>query len=76
MTKRIDVLLGDIKRLRAQLQASGVLSDESRAEAQLVKLVDELAFIVQGQFDEIDKLKVKLRQFEGKQKAARRSKVA
>jgi uncharacterized small protein (DUF1192 family) len=72
MTRRIEVLLGDVERLKAQLLASGVLSDESRVETQLVKAVDELAFIVRGQFDEIDKLKARLRQLEGKQKRTAR----
>ena len=66
MTRRIEVLLADIKRLRAQMQASGTLSDESKPETQLVKVVDELAFIVQGQFGEIEKLK------RGVRKSARR----
>ena len=67
MTRRIEVLLADIKRLRAQMQASGTLSDESKPETQLVKVVDELAFIVQGQFSEIEKLKREVR------KSARRT---
>jgi hypothetical protein len=61
MTRRIEVLLADIKRLRAQMQASGTLSDESKPETQLVKVVDELAFIMQGQFGEIEKLKREVR---------------
>jgi hypothetical protein len=72
MTRRIEVLLGDVERLKGQLLAAGVLSDESRVETQLVKAVDELAFIVRGQFDEIDKLKARLRQLEGKQKRVAR----
>lgn len=73
MTRRIEVLLANLKRLRAQMQASGVLSDESKPETQLVRLVDELAFIVQGQFEEIDKLKAQLRQVKSvKAKTARR----
>lgn len=72
MTRRIEVLLADIKRLRVQLQASGVLSDESKPETQLVRLVDELAFIVQGQFEEIDKLKAQLRKQSKIAKTARR----
>lgn len=67
MTRRIEVLLADIKRLRAQMQASDTLSDESKTETQLVKVVDELAFIVQGQFSEIEKLKREVR------KSARRT---
>jgi len=61
MVRRIDVLLADIKRLRAEMQVAGRLSDESKPETQLVKVVDELAFIVQGQFDEIEKLKREIR---------------
>jgi len=67
LTRRIEVLLADIKRLRAQMQAAGTLSDESKPETQLVKVVDELAFIVQGQFSEIEKLKREVR------KSARRA---
>jgi hypothetical protein len=61
MTRRIEVLLADVKRLRAEMQAAGRLSDESKPETQLVKIVDELAFIVQGQFGEIEKLKREVR---------------
>jgi len=61
LTRRIEVLLADIKRLRAQMQTAGTLSDESKPETQLVKVVDELAFIVQGQFSEIEKLKREVR---------------
>jgi len=61
MVRRIEVLLANIKRLRAQMQAAGTLSDESKPETQLVKVVDELAFIVQGQFEEIGKLKREVR---------------
>jgi len=67
LTRRIEVLLADIKRLRAQMQVAGTLSDESKPETQLVKVVDELAFIVQGQFGEIEKLKREVR------KSARRA---
>jgi hypothetical protein len=49
------------------MQAAGTLSDESKPETQLVKVVDELAFIVQGQFGEIEKLKREVR------KSARRA---
>ena len=61
MVRRIEVLLANIKRLRAQMQAAGTLSDESKPETQFVKVVDELAFIVQGQFEEIGKLKREVR---------------
>jgi hypothetical protein len=39
------------------MQSSGQLGDETRPVTQLVKCVDELAFIVQGQFAEISQLK-------------------
>jgi hypothetical protein len=61
MVRRIEVLLADIKRLRAEIQAAGRLSDESKPETRLVKVVDELAFIVQGQFGEIETLKREVR---------------
>lgn len=67
MARRIDVLLADVKRLRAEMQAAGTLSDESKPETQLVKVVDELVFIVRGQFDEMEKLKREVR------KSARRA---
>jgi len=58
---RIDELLAEIKRVRAEMQSRGLLSDPGRLDSRLMKLLDELAFIVKGQFKEIDKLKRKLR---------------
>lgn len=58
---RIDKLLAEIKRLRAEMQSRGLLSDPGRLDSRLMKLLDELAFIVKGQFKEINKLKRKLR---------------
>jgi hypothetical protein len=49
------------------MQAAGTLSDESKPETQLVKVMDELVFIVRGQFDEMEKLKREVR------KSARRA---
>lgn len=66
MPRRIEVLLGDVKRIRAEMQARGLLSDPGRFDTQLMKIIDELAFIVQGQFKEIDKLKKQLRKLEKK----------
>ena len=54
---RIEELLGEIKRVRAEMQSRGILSDPGRLDSRLMKLLDELAFIVQGQFSEINKLK-------------------
>ena len=54
---RIEELLGEIKRVRAEMQSRGILSDPGRLDSMLMKLLDELAFIVQGQFSEINKLK-------------------
>ena len=61
MTRRIEELQADIAAHRARLQSTGVLSDSGKSEVQLLKLVDELAFIVAGQFEEIDKLKKRVR---------------
>lgn len=61
MTRRIDKLLAEIKRVRAEMQSRGLLSDPGRLDTRLMKLLDELAFIVKGQFKEINKLKRKLR---------------
>ena len=58
---RIDELLAEIKRVRAEMQSRGLLSDPGRLDSRLMKLLDELAFIVKGQFREINKLKRKLR---------------
>ena len=63
MTRRIDELLGEIKRVRAEMQSRGLLSDPGRLDSRLMKLLDELAFIVKGQFNEIEKLKGQLRGF-------------
>ena len=68
MTRRIDELLGEIKRVRAEMQSRGLLSDPGRLDSRLMKLLDELAFIVKGQFNEIEKLKAQLRGFEKKVK--------
>ena len=68
MTRRIDELLGEIKRVRAEMQSRGLLSDPGRLDSRLMKLLDELAFIVKGQFKEIEKLKGQLRGFEKKVK--------
>lgn len=66
MTRRIDVLLADIKRVRAEMQSRGLLSDPGRLDTRLMKMLDELAFIVKGQFKEIGKLKKELHKFEKK----------
>jgi len=58
---RIDELLAEIKRVRAEMQSRGLLSDPGRLDSRLMKLLDELAFIVNGQFKEVNKLKRKLR---------------
>lgn len=58
---RIDELLAEIKRVRAEMQSRGLLSDPGRLDSRLLKMTDELAFIVKGQFKEINKLKRKLR---------------
>jgi len=58
---RIDELLAEIKRVRAEMQSRGLLSDPGRLDTRLMKMLDELAFIVKGQFKEINKLKRKLR---------------
>jgi hypothetical protein len=64
MVRRIDELLADIAAHRARLQSTGVLSDDSNPQTKMLKLVDELAFIVKGQFDELGKVKKRLHQLE------------
>lgn len=64
MTRRIDKLLAEIKRVRAEMQSRGLLSDPGRLDTRLMKLLDELAFIVKGQFKEIAKLRRQLRKVE------------
>lgn len=64
MARRIDVLLGNIEKVRAQMVSRGLMSDPGRFDTQLMKIVDELAFIVKGQFKEINKMKKQLRKFE------------
>ncbi len=66
MARRIEELQGEIAAHRARLQATGALSDPGRGEVQLLRLVDELAFIVAGQFVEIGKLKRRVRDLEKK----------
>ncbi len=68
MARRIEELLAECKRLRAEAQSRGLLSDPGRLDSQAIKLLDELAFIVQGQFNEIDKLNAKLRKLEKQKK--------
>jgi hypothetical protein len=69
MPRRIDVLLGEIEKVRAQMLSRGLMSDPGRFDTQLMKIVDDLAFIVKGQFKEIDKMKKQLRKFEKSTKA-------
>lgn len=66
MPRRIQVLLGDIEKVRAEMLSRGLMSDPGRFDTQLMKIVDDLAFIVQGQFKEINKLKNQLRNLEKK----------
>ncbi len=68
MVRRIDELLAAIAEEKARLASSGVLSDPGRAENRLLKLVDELAFIVDGQFKELSKVKARVRELEGHSK--------
>ncbi len=65
MARRIEELQAAILEEKSRLASSGVLSDPSRAESRLLKLVDELAFIVDGQFKEFGRVKARLRQLEG-----------
>lgn len=66
MTRRIDELLAECKRLRAEAQSRGILSDPGRLDSQLIKVVDEMGFVIQGQFEEIDRLNAKIRSLEKK----------
>lgn len=66
MARRIDELQADIAAHRARLQSTGALSDPGKSETQLLKLLDELAFVVKGQFSVIDKLKRRVQELEKK----------
>ncbi len=64
MVRRIEELQAAIAEERARLTSSGVLSDPSRNETRLIGLLDELAFIVNGQFKEFNRLKARIRELE------------
>jgi len=70
MVRRIDELQAAIAEEKARLASSGVLSDPSRTESRLLKLMDELAFVVKGQFTEIGKLKGRVRELENAAKTS------
>ena len=72
MTRRIEELLAKIAEHKARLQSTGTLSDDSNSQTQIFKITDELAFIVQGQFNEIEKMKKRLHQLEKVPRIARR----
>jgi acyl transferase domain-containing protein len=72
LTRRIEELLAKIAEHRARLQSTGTLSDDSNSQTQIFKITDELAFIVQGQFNEIEKMKKRLHQLEKVPRIARR----
>ena len=66
MARRIEELQGEIAAHKARLQAAGALSDPGKGEVQLLRLIDELGFIVAGQFDEVSKLKRRVKDLEKK----------
>lgn len=68
MARRIEELQAEIKGLRAEAQSRGLLSDPGRLDSRLMKVVDEMAFVMDGQFKEIDSLKGRLRKLEKKEK--------
>jgi len=72
LTRRIEELLAKIAEHKARLQSTGTLSDDSNSQTQIFKITDELAFIVQGQFNEIEKMKKRLHQLEKVPRIARR----
>lgn len=66
MARRIDQLQAEIVAHRARLQSTGTLSDIANPQNQMLQLLDELAFIVKGQFGEIEKLRRRVRELERK----------
>ena len=66
MVRRIEELQADIAAHKARLQSTGALSDPGKSETQLLGLVDELAFVVAGQFGEISKLRRRVKDLEKK----------
>jgi len=64
MARRIEELQAAILAHKARLQANGALSDPGKGETQMLALLDELAFIVAGQFAEISKLKRRVKELE------------
>jgi uncharacterized coiled-coil protein SlyX len=66
MVRRIEELQARIAEHKARLQSTGALSDPGKSEAQMLGVMDELAFIVAGQFEEISKLKRRIRELEKK----------
>ncbi len=69
MVRRIDELQVAIAEEKASLASSGVLSDPTRPERRLLGLIDELTFIVDGQFKELSKVKARVRQLESHSRA-------
>jgi len=66
MARRIDQLQAEIAAHGARLQSTGTLSDIANPQSQMLQLLDELAFIVKGQFGEIEKLRRRVRELERK----------
>ncbi len=60
MTK-LEELEAEWKRVRADLVSRGVLSDQSKSEGSMARIIDGLIFIAKGQHEEIAKLKVNVR---------------
>jgi len=64
MARRIEELQAEIAAHRARLQSTGALSDSGKGEVQMLRLLEEMAFIVAGQFAEISKLKRRIKNLE------------
>ena len=60
-TTKLEELEAEWKRVRADLVSRGSLSDPSRPEAAMARIVDGLIFIAKGQHKEIANIKQDVR---------------
>ena len=60
-TTKLEELEAEWKRVRGDLVSRGLLSDPSKPEGAMAKIIDGLIFIAKGQHDEIADLKKDVR---------------
>jgi hypothetical protein len=68
-TTKLAELKASWKQVRGDLASRGLLSDPSRPETAMAKIIDGLVFIAEGQFNEIAKLKKDVHEIEKQQRA-------